>query len=161
MKLMSFLRVPEKDAKWIENAHVALWLLKDMSWCSHWHWIGMFVVLPTLLLAVKIAWDSRTVIADLVHNVAVCFWICANITWMGGEFFMNDGTRPHAKFFFYVGLALLVGYYLYSIGKRWNDAYRLRHVVPVGHGETVRGEDAPDGVQQRHATGDPDQPGHE
>ncbi len=161
MKLMEFMRVPEKDTRWIENAHVALWLLKDMSWCSHWHWVGMGVTLPTLVLAAKIAWDSRAVMADLIHNIAVCLWICANITWMSGEFFYDDGTRPHAKFFFYSGMLLLVGYYLYSIGKRWNDAYRLRHAHATGTGEALRGEVPPDGVQQRDAERDPAEPGHE
>jgi hypothetical protein len=135
MKAFDMLRVPEtaegkKDASWIQNAHVALWLLKDTSWCSHWHWVGMIAVVPTLVLAVKIAWDSRKIVADCIHNVAVCFWICANITWMSGEFFADDGTRPHAKVFFGLGLVLLLGYYTYALTRKVIDAYHLRHSAP-------------------------------
>jgi hypothetical protein len=132
MKALEMLRVPDteagkKDASWIQNAHVALWLLKDASWCSHWHWVGLCVTVPTLALASKIAWDSRKNVPDLIHNLAVCSWICANITWMVGEFFMNDGTRPHAKVFFHLGLVVLLGYYAYCLIKKGLHAHRLRH----------------------------------
>ena len=130
MKAMEMLRVPDKDVGWIQNAHVALWLLKDMSWCNHWHWVGVGVVAPTLALAIKIAWDSRKNVADCVHNIAVCLWICANITWMVGEFFGNDSTRPHARVFFMVGGVVLLGYYAYCLIKRFTNAHRLRQSVP-------------------------------
>jgi len=135
VKVFEMLRVPDteegkKDASWIQNAHVALWLLKDTSWCSHWHWVGMAVTIPTLVLACKIAWDSRKIVADLIHNIAVCFWICANIVWMTGEFFGNDGTRPHAKVFFAIGGVVLLGYYAYCLIKRFTDARRVRQPAP-------------------------------
>jgi hypothetical protein len=119
----------KRDIKWIEKAHIALWLLKDMSWVSHWHWVGMAAILPTLGLAIKIAYDSRRVLADFVHDVAVCLWICANITWMLGEFFVNDETRPIAKVFFWLGAVVLLGYYAYAGSKRLLHVHRLRHQV--------------------------------
>lgn len=127
MKVFELLRLPESSraGSWIQNAHVALWLLKDMSWASHWHWLGMCVALPTLVLAGKIAWDSRKVMADCVHNVAVCLWICANVTWMSGEFFADDTLRPHAKVFFWLGLGLLLGYYAYVGTKRIVNDHHL------------------------------------
>jgi len=100
-----------KDIKKLENLHVGLWLLKDASWCEEWVKVGMMVALPTLVLAVKIAWERRRDAEDLVHNVAVCLWLCANVVWMIGEFFFDDGTRAIAKVFFFAGLALLVGFY--------------------------------------------------
>lgn len=108
----------ENNARKIENlqnAHVALWLLKDCAWCQLWKETGIVMVAPTLLMACWIAWDSRRSLADLIHNLAVCLWIIANVTWMAGEFFYHDGTRGTAKIFFFSGLALLAGYYLYEL----------------------------------------------
>lgn len=137
MNVLDKLKPSENDANWIQNAHVALWLLKDMSWCSSWHKLGLIAVIPTLFLAIKIAWDSRKNVSDFVHNCAVCLWICANITWMCGEFFANDGTRPHAKVFFTAGAVVLCGYYAYCLVKKGLAyAHRLRHQAPPPAGPT-------------------------
>ena len=100
-----------KDIRRIENLHVALWLLKDVSWCSSWKLFGLLIIPPTLTMAVYITWKTREVAAELVHNLVVCFWICANITWMLGEFYWDDGTRRFARMFFYFGIVLLVLHY--------------------------------------------------
>ena len=110
------------DTRKIENLHVALWLLKDVSWCSDWQTLGLIMIVPTLAVAIKICWDTRHFYADLIHNVAVVLWICANITWMIGEFFYEDMTRAFAKVFFYAGMALLAAYYTHSWFKREPDA---------------------------------------
>src|SRR3954470_15429455 len=104
-----------KDIKKLENLHVGLWLLKDASWCEEWIKVGMMVALPTLLLAVKIAYERRRDPEDLVHNIAICLWLCANVIWMVGEFFFDDGTRAISRVFFFSGLALLIGFYLKQI----------------------------------------------
>lgn len=101
-----------KNIKKLENIHVSLWLLKDCSWCEEWIKIGMMVALPTLVLAAKIAWEKRADKEELVHNVAICLWLCANVVWMVGEFFFNDGTRDIAQIFFFAGLVLLGAFYL-------------------------------------------------
>jgi hypothetical protein len=103
-----------KDTRKIENLHVALWLLKDVSWCSDWKFLGLLMVVPTLLVSLKICWDTRHQLAEVVHNVAVSLWICANTTWMIGEFYYEDGTRHIARGFFYAGMALLVSYYAWA-----------------------------------------------
>jgi hypothetical protein len=105
--------------KKLENLHVGLWLIKDCSWCEEWIKVGMMVALPTLVLAIKIAWENRRDIEDLVHNVAVCFWLCANVVWMVGEFFFDDGSRWLAQVFFFAGLILLGGFYLNEARKQW------------------------------------------
>lgn len=109
--------------RWLENAHVAMWLLKDMSWCHSWHWLGLLAVPPTLVMALRIAWDTRHDASECVHNVAVCLWICANITWMVGEFFFNDGTRGYASVFFMSGAGVLGAFYAWAtyrwIRKEW------------------------------------------
>ena len=82
----------------------------------------MFMAIPAIIIAIQIAWHSRKMLADLIHNIAVCLWIVANIVWMTGEFYYADMTRPFAKVFFFMGLALLAGYYIYelTIGRKQN-----------------------------------------
>ncbi len=116
----------------LQNMHVLFWLLKDMSWCSSWHKLGLIMVGPTLYLAARIAWETRKSLSEFVHNLAVCLWICANITWMMGEFFYEDGTRPYARIFFFAGLGMLGVYYLAAPRKRWRMFKWTR-----GRGETV------------------------
>jgi hypothetical protein len=113
----------------LQNLHVALWLLKDCSWCELWKWTGVAMVAPTLFVAVWIAWHGRKSLPDLVHNVAVCLWIAANVTWMFGEFFYNDGTRNRAKVFFYAGLCVLAAYYLYEFALKFNSKWRFRQAA--------------------------------
>jgi hypothetical protein len=78
---------------------------------------------------VWIAWHGRRCLPDLVHNVAVCLWISANVTWMFGEFFYNDGTRNSAKVFFYAGLCVLAAYYLYEFALKFNSKWRFRQAA--------------------------------
>ena len=61
------------------------------------------------MLAGKITWEKRHDAEELVHNLAVCLWLCANVVWMIGEFFFDDGTRAIARVFFFAGLILLGG----------------------------------------------------
>jgi hypothetical protein len=60
--------------KKLEDLHVAFWLAKDHAWCSTTKWLGLAMVLPTILVAAKIARDSRKDDDDFAHNIAVCCW---------------------------------------------------------------------------------------
>ena len=71
-----------KNIREYENLHIALWLLKDTCWVLLWKTGGMFMIIPTLAVAIHIAYRSRKNISDLFHNIAVCLWISANATWM-------------------------------------------------------------------------------
>ena len=95
----------------IENLHVFLWLFKDMCWCFDFKLIGMIMVAPTILAALIITWIQRKQPVELVHNIAVSLWICANTTWMTGEFYFNDQTRPIALCFFVSGIVILTIFY--------------------------------------------------
>lgn len=106
----------------VQNFHVALWLMKDASWCHLWKFTGAAMAGPALLSAIYLAWHSRKTLPDLIHNIAICIWICANIVWMLGEFFFDDGWRRVAGAFFYSGMALLVGYYIYEAVKKGRAA---------------------------------------
>lgn len=69
------------------------------------------MILPTISVALHITWLHRKSKAELFHNLAVVFWICANSVWMIGEFFFNDTLRPIATVFFILGLLMVASYY--------------------------------------------------
>jgi hypothetical protein len=52
----------------------------------------------------------------------VTLWICANATWMTGEFYVNDHLRPYAMIFFLLGLLVIAYYYLFLARKKSEDA---------------------------------------
>lgn len=106
-----------KDLRKLENLHVGFWLLKDTSWCQHWVAAGLIAAVPTLALSIVIAWKSRHTLGEFVHSTAVCLWIMANIIWMVGEFFYDDGTRAWARVPFFSGMIIVTLYYS-AIGLR-------------------------------------------
>lgn len=107
------------DFRKIENLHILLWLLKDLCWVADWKGLGTFMILPTLSVAIWLTWKMRREYTELMHNLAVISWILANATWMIGEFYFNDGTRPIALGFFLLGLCLLFVYYGPWIVSKW------------------------------------------
>jgi len=74
--------------------------------------LGMCMIVPTLFVALDLAYRSRKNKSDLFHNIAVCLWISANATWMTGEFFFHDTLRPYATVFFVLGLLVVAYYYI-------------------------------------------------
>jgi hypothetical protein len=102
--------------RWVENAHIFLWLIKDTCWAMVWRPGGVFMIFPTLAVAFFILWKSRRHRAELFHNAAVCLWISANSVWMIGEFWAKE-TRPAAVVLFMCGLALLIIYYSFFFHK--------------------------------------------
>lgn len=107
-----------KNLREYENLHVALWLLKDTCWVLTWRIAGMVMIVPTVLIAIHIAWMSRKNLSDLMHNIAVALWICANGIWMTGEFYCEDCTRPFAMIFFISGIIVVLYYYIFLFPKR-------------------------------------------
>jgi hypothetical protein len=93
-----------------ENLHIVLWLAKDFAWIANFKVVGLIMGLPTLVLAFILVWLTRNQREDFFHNIAVACWITANLIWMVGEFFYNDGLRPISMPFFVAGL-LVIGYY--------------------------------------------------
>ena len=96
-----------------ENYHIVLWLIKDLCWALVWRPLGMAMIIPTVGLAVYIAYISYTNRVNFLHNVAIVLWISANAIWMTGEFYEND-TRPIAVILFLVGLAIIAGSYIFK-----------------------------------------------
>jgi hypothetical protein len=110
-----------KNIRQYENLHIAFWLIKDSCWVMSFKTLGMFMIIPTLFVALDIAYKSRKNISDLFHNIAVCLWISANATWMTGEFFYKDTLRPYATVFFALGLIVVAIYYLVFFPKIYRE----------------------------------------
>jgi hypothetical protein len=102
-----------KNLRRYENLHIFLWLIKDTCWVLNAKGIGLIIAVPTILVAAHITYLHRKDMVELLHNLAITSWICANITWMIGEFFYDDTTRPYALIFFIAGLLCAGSYYFY------------------------------------------------
>lgn len=115
----SLYSIPSRYRK-MENMHIVFWLLKDISWCLIWKVLGMAMILPTLSIAIAIAWRTRKIKSELAHNLAVAFWISANSLWMIAEFFHFDEMIVWKEFTgkqlalipFIAGALILLYYYV-------------------------------------------------
>ena len=111
--------IPARYRK-LENLHIVFWLFKDISWCMIWQTLGIIMVIPTLSVAIYIAYRTRNIKAELAHNLAVAFWISANSYWMISEFFGFDEAKVFggyegkhlAMIPFIIGVIILAWYYL-------------------------------------------------
>ncbi|MGQ0739212.1 MAG: hypothetical protein ACT4OJ_09155 [Bacteroidota bacterium] len=103
----------------MENMHIVFWLVKDISWCMIWRELGIAMFIPTLTVAIIIAWRTRSIRAELAHNLAITFWITANGYWMISEFFGFDEATVWREFTgkhmalipFFTGALILLYYY--------------------------------------------------
>jgi hypothetical protein len=97
-----------------ENLHIVFWLVKDISWAMLWKPLGITMLVPTISVAVLITWQTRHMKAELFHNLAIIFWICANGYWMIVEFFWEDKDflRYYTAIPFSIGLLFILSYYL-------------------------------------------------
>ncbi|MEN9346903.1 MAG: hypothetical protein RLZZ77_414 [Bacteroidota bacterium] len=95
----------------IENLHIAFWLVKDLCWVADIKWLGVLMIVPTVLISCWFTWKLRSDTEELAHNFAVTCWIVANSIWMTGEFFWNDSTRHWSIGFFSLGLLALIIFY--------------------------------------------------
>lgn len=100
----------------MENLHVTLWLIKDASWVMLLKPLGMFMILPTVAVAVLITVKTWSDLKERLHNLAVCCWISANSTWMVGEFYFHDTWRFGALSFFIAGLLCIVYWHVVKSG---------------------------------------------
>ena len=116
----------DKDSQYIiparfrrmENMHIAFWLMKDISWCMIWKELGITMIVPTLSVAIWIAWKNREIKSELAHNLAIVFWITANAYWMISEFFgfddalvWRDFTGKHVALLPFISGAMILLYY--------------------------------------------------
>ena len=109
----------------IENMHILFWLIKDACWAINLHVPAMLMIIPTIGVAMVICWQTRFIISEFIHNLAVILWITANTTWMIGEFYGWDenlingyGLRQFALIPFLMGLMVLLFYYVFLARKK-------------------------------------------
>ncbi|WP_147203437.1 hypothetical protein [Segetibacter aerophilus] len=105
--------IPSKFRR-IENLHIVFWLLKDLSWAMLWKPMGLIMIIPTIGAALLITWQTRAIKSELLHNLAVDFWIIANAYWMLTEFYSkNDSLRFYTIIPFSIGLIIIAYYYIF------------------------------------------------
>ncbi len=103
--------IPARYRK-IENLHIVFWLVKDLCWVMLWKPLGLMMIIPTIGAALLITWQTRAIKSELLHNVAVVFWITANAYWMLAEFYSSDDSlRYYAVIPFTLGLITITYYY--------------------------------------------------
>lgn len=77
-----------------------------------WKPLGMLMLVPTLTVAIVITWQTRKIISELFHNLAVVFWITANGFWMIIEFYgYDEQLRIYTALPFSIGLFFILVYY--------------------------------------------------
>ena len=104
----------------MENLHIVFWLFKDVAWCMGWRWLGISMIIPTLMISIVIAYRTRKYMSELMHNLAITVWISANSFWMISEFLQFDSeivtgeiTYKHLALIpIFIGILLLGFYYL-------------------------------------------------
>ena len=119
----------------MENMHIVFWLLKDISWCMIWKELGIAMFIPTLTVAIIIAWRTRHIRAELAHNLAIAFWITANGYWMISEFFHFDDVLVWKEFTgkhvalvpFFTGALILLYYYIIERPRE----LKMKHTVTM------------------------------
>lgn len=117
----------------MENLHIVFWLLKDISWCMIWKPLGILMIIPTLAIALIIAYRTRQLVSEACHNISIAFWISANSYWMISEFFHFDGNPLFGEYTFkhlaivpfVLGMVPLLYYYLWWKPQHKNEAGTL------------------------------------
>ena len=105
----------------MENLHIVFWLFKDISWCMIWRPLGIAMIVPTLAIAIIIAYRTRQYMSEVCHNFAIVVWITANSYWMISEFFHFDTNILFGEYTFKhlalipfgMGILILGFYYLW------------------------------------------------
>jgi hypothetical protein len=78
-----------------------------------WKPLGLIMIVPTIGAALLITWQTRHIKSELLHNIAVVFWIFANGYWMIAEFFSdNEELRYYAAIPFSLGIIVIAYYYI-------------------------------------------------
>ncbi|MBL7764099.1 MAG: hypothetical protein JNL23_11790 [Chitinophagaceae bacterium] len=117
----------------MENLHIVFWLLKDIGWCLGLKVLGITMIVPTLSIAIVIAWRTRKFASELAHNLAITFWISANSYWMISEFFAFDTVhiwhgyegKHLALIPFGIGALILAWYYIIQRPKELKEHHSV------------------------------------
>ena len=113
MSKLKMYTIPDRFRR-TENMHIIFWLVKDISWAMLWKPIGLIMFIPTLTIAILISWQTRKLLSEFYHNLAIVCWITANGFWMITEFFWPDldYLRYYTAIPFGIGIIFIAVYYL-------------------------------------------------
>ncbi len=132
----------------VENMHILLWLIKDACWAINFKYLALFMIIPTLTVALIITWQTRKIISEFLHNLAVDFWILANCTWMIGEFMGWEanlvgsyGLRQFSLIPFGIGLSILLYYYVFLSARKGFQEQMFAKTDKLIHEELAKSED--------------------
>ncbi len=128
----SYYNIPVAYRK-MENLHIVFWIFKDIGWCMNFKWLGILMIIPTMIISIVIAWRTRKIVSELCHNLAITVWISANSFWMCTEFFGIDhvaigfgfNVKHLAMIPFVIGVIILAYYYIWYKPKHQEDPQTL------------------------------------
>ena len=86
-----------------------------------WRALGVFMIFPTLTVAIYLAWKTRQA-EEFFINLAICFWISANAYWMCCEFVHHPELKNLAGFPFVIGMLCVAIFYALRFRNRKNQA---------------------------------------
>jgi hypothetical protein len=116
--------------------HILFWLIKDICWCIGFKPLGVAMIFPTLIIALYITWRNRHIFSELVHNLAVTFWISANSMWMIFEFMeRDDELKNYCIIPFATGLTILFYYYAIHVPLKYRRSGALRNTEELSRQE--------------------------
>ncbi len=94
--------VAPENIKKYENLHIVFWLIKDSCWMLELRWLGILMIIPTLTIALLIAFVTRKTVEDedgVVHEIEQD---ASGEAWEGGPVVlswedaqMTDGTDAY------------------------------------------------------------------
>ncbi|MEN9320049.1 MAG: hypothetical protein RLZZ309_1036 [Bacteroidota bacterium] len=128
----NYYNIPVQYRK-MENLHIVFWIFKDIGWCMGFAWLGILMIIPTIIISIVIAWRTRNIVSELCHNLAITVWISANSFWMCTEFFGVDEheigygfTLKHVAMIpFLIGMFILGYYYIWYKPRHQEDLKTL------------------------------------
>ena len=128
----AYYNIPIQYRK-MENLHIVFWIFKDIGWCMGFAWLGILMIIPTIIISIVIAWRTRNIVSELCHNLAITVWISANSFWMCTEFFGVDEheigygfTLKHVAMIpFLIGMFILGYYYIWYKPRHQEDLKTL------------------------------------
>ena len=128
----NYYNIPIQYRK-MENLHIVFWIFKDIGWCMGFAWLGILMIIPTIIISIVIAWRTRNIVSELCHNLAITVWISANSFWMCTEFFGVDEheigygfTLKHVAMIpFLIGMFILGYYYIWYKPRHKEDLKTL------------------------------------
>lgn len=97
--------------KFLDTLHIPLWLLKDISWLMFCKPLGIFMVFPTVTVALLLCFATRKFMDKLMLNFSILCWIIANSNWMIGEFY-DLNYKPVSVTFFIIGIIVMTIYFV-------------------------------------------------